>query len=389
MGKLTDRRIRNLKTPGRHPDGETLYLVVAPSGYRSWIQRLVISGRRRDMGLGPYPLVSLAEARRRAQDNRALARSGGDPMSERQAAAGVPSFEALARQHFAENSNSWRNAKHRVQWLTSLEAYAFPSLGGLRVHEISRRHVIDTLTSIWTTKPETARRVRQRIRSVMDRAVAMEYVDYNPAGDAINAALPRQPRARAHHRALPYGELPATLRSVRESGEGPAVKLAFEMLALTACRSGEVRGMTWDELDLDGATWTIPGSRMKAGKPHRAPLSGRALAVLYEARRLSDGSGLVFPAPRSGGVLSDRTFMLLIRRLGLDFVPHGLRSSFRDWAAEKTNARHDVVETALAHTVGNATEAAYFRSDLFELRRALMDEWSAYLEEVSTDELEG
>ena len=147
MGKLTDRRIRNLKTPGRHPDGETLYLVVAPSGYRSWIQRLVISGRRRDMGLGPYPLVSLAEARRRAQDNRALARSGGDPMSERQAAAGVPSFEALARQHFAENSNSWRNAKHRVQWLTSLEAYAFPSLGGLRVHEISRRHVIDTLTS--------------------------------------------------------------------------------------------------------------------------------------------------------------------------------------------------------------------------------------------------
>ena len=379
MARLTDRGIRSLKTPGRHPDGETLYLVVSRSGYRSWIQRLVIRGRRHDMGLGPFPAVSLAEARERAHNNRVLARSGGDPMSDKQAAARVPSFETLARQHIAENSSSWRNLKHRAQWLTTLEVYAFPSLGGLRVHEITRRHVIETLTPIWTSKPETAKRVRQRIRSVMDRAVAMEYVDYNPAGDAINAALARQSRAVAHHRALPYGELPAALRAARDSGAGTAAKLAFEMLALTACRSGEVRRMTWDEVNLQEATWTIPGTRMKAGRPHRAPLSPRALAILGEARRLDNGSGLVFPAPLSGGVLSDMTFILLIRRLGLDFVPHGLRSSFRDWAAEKTNARHDVVEAALAHTVGNATEAAYFRSDLFELRRALMDEWSAFL----------
>ena len=379
MARLTDRGIRSLKTPGRHPDGDTLYLVVSRSGYRSWIQRLVIRGRRHDMGLGPFPAVSLAEARQRAHNNRVLARSGGDPMSDKQAAARVPSFETLARQHIAENSSSWRNLKHRAQWLTTLEVYAFPSLGGLRVHEITRRHVIETLTPIWTSKPETAKRVRQRIRSVMDRAVAMEYVDYNPAGDAINAALARQPRAVAHHRALPYGELPAALRAARDSGAGTAAKLAFEMLALTACRSGEVRRMTWDEVNLQEATWTIPGTRMKAGRPHRAPLSPRALAILGEARRLDNGSGLVFPAPLSGGVLSDMTFILLIRRLGLDFVPHGLRSSFRDWAAEKTNARHDVVEAALAHTVGNATEAAYFRSDLFDLRRALMDEWSAFL----------
>ena len=379
MARLTDRGIRSLKTPGRHPDGDTLYLVVSRSGYRSWIQRLVIRGRRHDMGLGPFPAVSLAEARQRAHNNRVLARSGGDPMSDKQAAARVPSFETLARQHIAENSSSWRNLKHRAQWLTTLEVYAFPSLGGLRVNEITRRHVIETLTPIWTSKPETAKRVRQRIRSVMDRAVAMEYVDYNPAGDAINAALARQPRAVAHHRALPYGELPAALQAARDSGAGTAAKLAFEMLALTACRSGEVRSMTWDEVNLQEATWTIPGSRMKAGRPHRAPLSPRALAILGEARRLDNGSGLVFPAPLSGGVLSDMTFILLIRRLGLDFVPHGLRSSFRDWAAEKTNARHDVVEAALAHTVGNATEAAYFRSDLFELRRALMDEWSTFL----------
>ena len=185
------------------------------SGYRSWIQRLVISGRRHDLGLGPYPLVSLAEARRRAQDNRALARFGRDPMSEKQAAAGVPSFEALARQHFAENSTSWRNLKRRTQWLTTLETYAFPSLGGLRVNEITRRHVIQTLMPIWTAKQETAKRVRQRIRSVMDRAVAMEYVDFNPAGDAINAALPKQPSGGAHHRAL-------TLRGASGSSPGCA-----------------------------------------------------------------------------------------------------------------------------------------------------------------------
>ena len=213
MARLTDRGIRSLKTPGRHPDGDTLYLVVSRSGYRSWIQRLVIRGRRHDMGLGPFPAVSLAEARQRAHNNRVLARSGGDPMSDKQAAARVPSFETLARQHIAENSSSWRNLKHRAQWLTTLEVYAFPSLGGLRVHEITRRHVIETLTPIWTSKPETAKRVRQRIRSVMDRAVAMEYVDYNPAGDAINAALARQPRAVAHHRALP-------LRGVAGSSPG-------------------------------------------------------------------------------------------------------------------------------------------------------------------------
>ena len=300
-------------------------------------------------------------------------------MSEKQAAAGVPSFEDLARQHFAENSTSWRNLKRRAQWVTTLEAYAFPSLGGLRVNEITRRHVIQTLTPIWTAKQETAKRVRQRIRSVMDRAVAMEYVDYNPAGDAINAALPKQPSGGAHYRALPYGELPAALWAARDSRAFESAKLAFEMLALTACRSGEVRGMTWDEVDIQEATWTIPGTRMKAGRPHRAPLSPRAMAILGEARRLDNGSGLIFPGPRSGGALCDVTFILLIRRLGLDFVSHGLRSSFRDWAAEQTGSPHAVVETALAHTVGNATEAAYFRSDLFKLRRALMDEWSAFL----------
>ena len=214
----------------------------------------------------------------------------------------------------------------------------------------------------------------------MDRAVALEYVDYNPAGDAIKAALAKQRRVKNHHRALPYGNLPPALQAVRESTASPSVKLGFEMLALTACRSGEVRGMTWDEVDLQEATWTIPGERMKAGKPHRVPLSRRALGILEEARSLSDGNGVVFPAPRSGGVLSNMAFTQLLRRLEFDFVPHGLRSSFRDWAAEKTDAPHAVMETALAHTVGNATEAAYLRAEFFDLRRDLMDEWSGFLE---------
>ena len=383
MGKLTDRTIRNLEAPGRHSDGDTLYFVIYPSGAKSWVQRLVIQRQRHDLGLGPYPAVSLALARQKSMENRTLVKSGVNPLAvkrEAEALAKTPSFEALARRHIAENSDSWRNAKHRAQWLSSLATYVFPSIGSIRVDEISRRDVIETLSPIWTSKPETARRVRQRIRAVMDRAVAMEYVDFNPAGDAINAALARQRRVKNHHPALPYRDLPTALQAVRESTASVPVKLAFEMLALTACRSGEVRGMTWDEIDLHEATWTIPGSRMKSGKSHRVPLSPRTLAILGEARGLSDGDGLVFPAPRSGKKISDMAFTQLVRRLCLDFVPHGLRSSFRDWAAEQTGARYEVAEAALAHSVGNATEAAYLRSDFFDQRRALMDDWSRFLE---------
>ena len=381
--KLTDRQVRNLKIPRRYPDGATLYLVVWPSGSKSWVQRLTIGGRRADLGLGGYPAMSLAQARRKAQDNRILAKSGGDPLAEKReeaVVAAMPTFEALARQHVTEHRHAWRNSKHAAQWLSTLEAYSFPIIGAVKVDEITRRQVVDILSPIWHTKAETARRVRQRIRAVMDRAVAMEYVDYNPAGDAINGALTKMHRVRAHHRALPYRELPAALGAVRGSTASPSVKLAFEILALTACRSGEVRGMTWDEVDLEKATWTVPATRMKAGKLHRVPLSLRALAILREAHSLNQGDGVVFPAPRSGSIISDMAFTQMLRRLGLDFVPHGLRSSFRDWAAEQTDAPHAVMETALAHTVGNATEAAYARSDLFELRRGLMEKWSEYLE---------
>ena len=379
-GKLSDRKVRSLSEPGRYSDGATLYLVVAPGGSKQWVQRLSVRGKQKDIGLGGYPVVGLREAREKAQTNRAQARSGADPLLERRRAV-VPAFRDLAAQHIEALRPSWRNTKHAAQWSSTLATYAHPFIGNRPVDQVTRADVIGLLSPIWTKKPETARRVRQRVRAVMARAIALEYIENNPAGEGVDAALARLPRIKAHHPALPYAQLPAALEAVRESTATPAVKLCFQFLALTACRSGEVRGARWDEVDLDAAMWTVPAERMKGGKAHRVPLSQQAIAVLEEARGLDNGSGLVFPAPRSGLELSDMAFAQLLRRLGLDFVPHGLRSSFRDWAAEQTTTPHAVMEAALAHSVKNATEAAYFRSDLFELRRGLMADWGRYLGE--------
>ena len=234
------------------------------------------------------------------------------------------------------------------------------------------------LTPIWHDKPETARRVRQRIGAVMKWAVAMGYRPDNPAGDALGQALGRQQTVVQHMRALPHSAVADALTAVRASQASVTTKRAFEFLVLTVARSGEVRLATWDEMDLAAGVWIIPAARMKAKREHRIPLSGRALAILFDARRLSDGTGLVFRSPR-GKPLSDMTLSKLIKELGIAAVPHGFRSSFRDWAAEQTNTPREVVEAALAHTVRNSTEAAYARSDLFERRRRLMDDWAAYL----------
>ena len=377
-GKLSDRKVKALREPGRYGDGATLYLVVAPGGSKQWVQRLTVRGKQTDIGLGGYPVVGLRDAREKAHANRTQAQSGADPLLEKRRAA-VPTFRNLAAQHIEALRPSWRNAKHAAQWGSTLAAYAYPSIGDRPVDRITRADVIGLLSPIWTEKPETARRVRQRVRAVMARAIALEYIEHNPASEGIDAALARLPRVKAHHAALPYPQVPAALRAMRESAAMPTVKLGFEFLALTACRSGEVRGARWDEVDPDAAAWTVPAARMKGGRPHRVPLSAEAMTVLAEARRLDNGSGLVFPAPRSGAELSNMAFAQLLRRLGLDFVPHGLRSSFRDWAAERTGAPHAVMEAALAHSVRNSTEAAYFRSDLFDLRRGLMAEWGKFL----------
>ena len=252
------------------------------------------------------------------------------------------------------------------------------SIEAVPVSDVTTADVLAILTPIWHDKPETARRVRQRIGAVMKWAVAMGYRPDNPAGDALGQVLGRQRAVVQHMRALPHGEVADALTTVRTSQALVTTKDAFELLVLTAARSGEVRLATWDEMDLDAGVWTIPAARMKAKRDHRVPLSGRALAILHDARRRSDGTSLVFRSPR-GKPLSDMTLSKLIKELGIAAVPHGFRSSFRDWAAEQTNTPREVVEAALAHTVRNATEAAYARSDLFERRRRLMDDWAAYL----------
>ena len=372
---LTAARVRTEKRSGRYHDGQGLYLQVDPSGARRWLQRVVIRGKRTDLGLGGWPLVSLNAAREKAMENRRIARVGGDPRMEKR---DVPTFAEAAAEVIKLNLPTWKNTKHAAQWGSTLRTYVFPHFGSRLVTEVSGSDVMKALTLIWTAKPETARRVRQRIGAVMKWAIANNYRLDNPAGDAIEAVLPKTSRTQAHHKALHYTAVPAALRAVQAAKVTESSKLCLAFQVLTASRLGEARNARWSEVDIGARTWTIPSERMKADREHRVPLSERAMEILAEAKSLDGGSGLVFPS-RSGRPLSDMTHRKLLRTLGIDCVPHGFRSSFRDWAAEMTDAPHAVMEAALAHVVGNSTEAAYFRSDLFDRRRALMTQWADYL----------
>ncbi len=369
--------------PGRHADGNGLYLFVQPTGTRSWVQRLVVRGRRRELGLGAVALVPLAAAREQALSNRQLARSGGDPLIERRRAEGMPTFAEAARRVLEQKQGAWRGPRHAQSWLRSLERYAFPRIGGRPVCEVNSADVLEILTPIWHEKAETARAVRQRIRSVLEWAVAMELRADNPC-DRILPVLGPQNDVVQHMRALPHREVGAALATVRASTVAePAVKLVFEFLVLTASRSGEARQAQWAEIDTRARVWTIPATRMKAKREHRVPLCGRTLAILEEARSLGgDGGGLVFPSKR-GKPVSATTLPKMLQQHRIAAVPHGFRSTFRDWAAEETNHPREVIEAALAHVVQNKVEAAYARSDLFERRRRLMQDWSAYLNTTS------
>ena len=381
MSRLTATRIRSLKTPGMHGDGGGLYLKVSRVGARSWIQRVTVAGRRRDLGLGRFPGVGLAQAREAAARNRSLIASGGDPLAEKRRAA-IPTFREAAQRTFEANKPRWRNSKHTATWWQSLERHAFPILGDMPVDQIGREDVLQVLTPIWGVRMETARRVRQRIRAILKWSMAHGHIDHNVAGEAIDGALPPMPKVKNHLRALPYAEVGELIEAVQQSQASLAAKWCLEFLILTTTRSGEARGARWSEIDLDAAMWVIPGERMKSHAEHRVPLSSRALAILEEARTIDDGSGLVFPSPtRPGKPMSDMTLTALLRRLKVAdrATVHGFRSAFRDWSAECTHAPHAVMELSLAHAVGNAVEAAYARSDLFDRRRALMDQWAAYL----------
>ena len=379
MSKLTVRKIETAKGPAKLVDEHGLYLRVSPRGAKTWIQRLTIRGRRTDNGVGHYPAMGLAEARAVAFERWKIAKAGGDPR-EAESRPPAPTFAEAAEAVIAIHEPSWRNPKSGPQWRASLQTYVYPSLGALPVSEITPSHVMAVLEPIWNEKRETARRVKQRISAICRWAVSQGHRADDPAGVVIDAALPRNGVKRHHMPALAYEDVAECIAKVRGSARASeSSKLALEFLVLTAARSGEVRKATWDEIDLDGATWTVPAERMKANREHRVPLSERALEVLAEAAELSDGSGLVFPGMRPGRPLSENTHAKLLRELGFDAVTHGFRSSFRDYAAEQTHTPHAVMEAALAHVVKNKAEAAYARSDLFEKRRALMENWSEYL----------
>ena len=363
--------------PGRHADGNGLYLFVQPTGTRSWVQRLVIRGRRRELGLGAAALVPLAKAREQALANRMLARSGGDPLADKRRVQGVPTFAEAAQRVLEQKRGGWRGRWHAQNWWNSMERYAFPRIGSRPVSEVNTADVLDILTPIWHVKAETARAVRQRIRSVIEWAIALDMRNDNPC-DRVLPVLGPQNDIVTHRLALPHKDVAAAIETVRAGSAQPAVKLAFEFLVLTATRSGEVRGAQWAEIDTTDHVWTLSAQRMKAKREHRVPLCGRALEVLDAARALGDGSPHVFPM-RSGRPISASTLLKTLNDLRVAAVPHGFRSSFRDWAAEETDHPREVIEAALAHVVQNKVEAAYARSDLFERRRRLMDDWSAYL----------
>lgn len=376
---LTAAKVRTAG-PGRYADGNGLYLHVDPTGARRWIQRIVIRGKRRDLGLGSGSLVSLAEARELARENRKIARSGGDPDRKRRTRI-VPTLAEAFEAVVAIRRPTWADGgKSEGQWRASFRDYVLPRLGGRPVESIDTSEVLAVLIPLWSEKPMTGRRIRQRFSTVMKWAIAQGFRSDDPAGDAIALALPaKNGGTRAHHAALPWREVPGFLESLRASKTRPLVKSAIEFVILTAARSGEVRLATWDEIDLDARAWTIPAERMKAGREHRVPLSVRALVILDEARVFNDGSSLIFPSSCRGRPMDAARLLRPLRDLGFDATLHGFRSSFRDWCGEATHTPREVAEAALAHVVSNAAEGAYARSDLLEKRRPLMDRWAAFV----------
>lgn len=380
--------VGRIKKPGLTMVGGVagLGLQVSPGGARSWILRAKVGSLRRDIGLGGFPDVSLAQARELARVARQQIVDGIDPVAEKRrkraeliaTQATTITFDEAAEKYITAHESEWKNAKHRAQWVSTLETYAHPVIGKMDVRDILQGHVLAILEPIWTTKTETAVRLRSRIELVLDWATARKYRSgENPArwrGHLDHLlAKPSKTKKVVHHAALPFKEVPSFMKSLREVG-GVAAR-ALEFTILTAARSGEVRGATWDEVDLEGEFWTVPAARMKAGREHRVPLSDAALALLLSTPK-NHRTGLLFPGTK-GQPLSDMSLTAVLKRMNRkDITVHGFRSTFRDWASETTSYPNEVVEMALAHAIGNAVEAAYRRGDLFNKRQSLMADWA-------------
>lgn len=397
MGELTATEAKAAREPGRYPDGDGLYLVIGKRGGKSWMLRIQKDGRRRDIGLGSFKKVPLKLARERAQIAREQVERGIDPVAEKAKAKGIPTFEAAARSVHAELTPSWKNPKHAAQWIATLEAYAFPAFGNRSIAEIDAALVRDCLATIWLTRPETARRLRQRIRTVIDWAVAKGCRDASLAMPVIDKALPRQREKKKHHPALPHDELPVFMGELRErESKG---RLSLEFAILTAARTSEVLEMPWTELDLEAAVWRIPADRMKGDREHVVPLSDPAIAIIKRMEpHKSAHNPFVFAGQSRAKPQSNMTLNKVVRDLhgvelkagrkgfidphmdGRTATPHGFRSTFRDWVAEQTNWPRELAEAALAHAVPDKAEAAYQRGTMLEKRRELMAAWASYCE---------
>jgi integrase len=378
--RLTSRTV-DTAPPGKHADGEGLYLVVAPGGARKWVFRYMRDGRAREMGLGKATGAGLADARRKTAEARAKLMDGLDPLSEKAKTAGVPTFGELADEVRKSLSAGFRNEKHRAQWKSTLETYAAP-IRALRVDAVDTADVLTCLRPIWTAKPETASRVRGRIEKILDAAKAKGFrIGENPARwrGHLDHLLPKQSKlSRGHHGALPYSAIPTFLANLRER-QGISV-LALEFTILTAARSGEVMGALWSEIDISAKVWTVPSHRMKAGREHRVPISARSLQILADMEVVRNGD-YVFPGSKPKQPLSVMALEMALRRVGKQgSTVHGFRSSFRDWAGNETSFPRELAEQALAHVIGDQAEQAYRRGDALERRRELMEAWARYIE---------
>ena len=360
-------------------------LWVSKSGARNWVQRLRVDGRRHDIGLGGFPVVSLAGAREAALENKRIVANGGNPLIEKRqtklaARQRITFKEATIKAH-KELSPTWKNPKDRAAFLSTLDTYAWPYFGDVPIPDVTSAQIRRAILDCRKKRPGVAQKLIYRIAAVFRWSIAENYCDINPA-NRESLALPRYEHKTTNRRALPYKDVASAIETVNGSNAWGATKLAIEFCVLTAARSGEVRGAKWSEIDFKTASWTVDGARMKMEREHRVPLSDRSLDVLARADRLKDSSGLIFPSQR-GRELSDMTLSKLVRELGIPSTIHGFRTSFRTWAQECTNVPSEVAEAALAHINSNKVEAAYARSDLFEKRRALMDRWAAFLSESS------
>jgi len=388
-GKLTKKLVQNLG-PGRHGDGGGLYLVVDPSGARRWIVRVVVNGQknkmgaplRTDFGLGGADLVTLNQARERALEYRRMARQGLNPRYT--AKQEIPTFEEIAQQVHIERMPTWKNAKHGQQWINTLRDYAFPKIGRMPVDSIDQPEVLMCLSPIWTEKHETARRLSQRIKTVLDVAKSKGFRSGENPVRAIKDAkvLPKVRAKPKHHKAMAWQDVPAFYADLKSRNAMSAKALRFT--CLTGSRTSEVLGMKWPEVDFEARLWTCPEERMKGGEVHRVPLTDEMLVIIEPLKEMV--SEYVFEGQKRHRPLSNMAMLMLLRRMKIEEATvHGFRSTFRDWATEVANAPYEVAEKSIAHKVGSDVERSYFRTDLLDRRRVLMELWSRYVLSESTN----